>query len=558
MTVYSWGHQSPIAKMEVLPFGKAQEAILHARADADPAQLGAMRQMFRSQGIAVVPDEVEGQPVLRLRGFESEAFLAAAIEQNGFAPADQRQSAPSEKKPKEKGGFVSKIREKSFVTSGYVYMIGDAALAVSGLKRGDVNETFSGLAYGATSVVAAGYGARKPDRVFNELYSKMLGEFAKEGVELPEGTELTAKELGKPGGLINRIENFLYNYPTQILTAGNAIAGFQLFRAGVNQGNTDKRMAGALVATGMLTALLVPEKSSKKAVDTVEGIAERAEGATSSKEIWVQPELEKPKGVKGMLISARDWVQEKPLRVGGYMAMGNNFFMAKGALAERQSNPLQREYLTQLKNGHPEVVEGLKDPLKKKIAKKDFAELTMLKPDVEVDRRTIDDKLERLEKADGMWMANMTAAASYMVANGLLSISSTKGSNGSGKDKDGKEKKDPNSELYAAAAAIIANQPEAVQEATINKMSVFLASQREIDMPPEELATKMREKVAAVKDNPWLDPAKHPTRAPQPAQPPRFADSVSRSTPAAAAWAEKEAAREGAAAKDSGIGGAAR
>lgn len=557
MTIYTWGQQAPLEKMEVQPFGKGAQAVLHARAGADSAQLFSMREMLHAQGFAAIPEEVDGKPVLVVRGFANDKDVAAALEQNNFVNAQERQTQKTEQK-KDKTNFVDKVRASSFKLSGYVYMIGDAALAVSGLKRGDTNETFSGLAYGATSVVAARYGERKPEHVFEDLYSKMLNEFAKDGVELPKGEELTAKELGKTGGLVHRIEKFLYDYPTQILTAGNAIAGFNLFRAGMNQGSNDKRIAGVLVTTGMLVGLLVPEKAKKAEPKKLEDIAANVQQGADASQVWVQPEAEKPGGVMGMLTSARDWVQEKPLRVGGYMAMGNNFFMAKGALAEKQANPMQREYLQHLKNGNVGAAEALKGDMQKKITKAEFNELSMLDPSVDVDHRTMDAKLEKLNKADGMWKMNMVAAASYMVANGLLSISSTKGGQEGGKDKDGNEIKDPNSELYAAAAAIIANQPQEVQDQAISKMAVFLAEQKEISLTPDVLAEKMREKVASVKDNPWLDPAKHGSKST--ALPrtdvPRYADQQAQQA-GNAAWVEKEAARASAT-QEAGHSGASR
>lgn len=543
MTIYRWGQGSPIEKMEVQPFGKRLEAIVHARDGVEPAQLSAIRGMFHAVGVAVMPDEVEGKPVLRLRGFQNGEFLAKALESNGFAEEKERSTGPSEKK-KEKGGFVSKIREQSFKISGWVYMIGDAALFISGMKRGDKNEAMSGLAYGATSVVAAGWGTRKPEKVFDDLYAKMIGEFARDGVKLPEGTELTAKELGKPGGLLSRIEKFFYDHPTQILTAGNAIAGYQLFQAGQNQGNNDKRIAGALVMTGMLIGLLVPEKGKKEAPKSLEEMAAALPEGADAGAVWKQPEMEKPKGLLGMLTSVRDWVQEKPLRVGGYMALGNNAFMIKGALAERNSHPLQQKYVAALKDGRFEEAETYKEGLSKYLVKADYGKLEKLGEDAagvqtafqqtqqhfsqttsgqekaidgaklhELDNRQkdldtdLDARLKKLDKSEGMWKMNMLAAASYIVANGLLSISSTKG------ELKGKGGKDPNDELYAAAAAIIANQPEEVQDATITKIGTFLASQREIDMPANELIGRIREKVATVKDNPWLDPAKHGDRA---------------------------------------------
>lgn len=569
MTVYRWGPQSPLEKMEVLPFGKEREAILYASASADPARLADISNMFLSQGLAVVPDEIDGQHVLRLRGFGKEELPAAALEQNGFvSKADRKTEEP--KAAKEKINPLAAIRKSSFRMSGWVYMVGDAALAASGLKRGDVNETMSGLAFGATSVVAARYGERRKDKVFDDLHSRMIGEFARDGVELPQGDKLTAKELGKPGGIINRIEDFLYDYPVEVMTAGNAIAGFNVFRAGVNQSNVDKQIAGALVTTGMLIGLLVPQKDKEKAAPTPEEMAANAAATGEAKDVWATPKVEEKKGFMGTLLSplqsVAGWVQEKPLRVGGYMAMANNVFSVKGALAERKANPLQRGYLEEMKNGNQGVAEWYADELKGKMAGKDLEEFVALDPSTPQGKLDFDKMENKLNRAEGMWKMNLVAASSYMVANGLLSISN-KGAQG--KDEKGK---DPNAELYAAAAAIIANQPQEVQEQAIGKMAAFLGSQREIDCKPEELAVRIREKVEAVKDSPWLNPEIRAQRtAAHPAVPQelplsvqeqdlagkRWADAAARDAVPNAAWAEKEVARE-AAAQDAGLTGAGR
>lgn len=577
MTVYRWGFESPIEKMEVLPFGKEREAILYAGADADPDRLSQIREMFHTQGLTATPDARDGQPVLVVRGFgkAKEELPAAALEQNGFVNKADRQTQKSEIK-KEKTSPLAAIRKSSFKMSGYVYMIGDAALAVSGIKRGDTNETMSGLAYGATSVVAALYGERKPEKVFDDLHSKMLAEFAKDGVELPKGEKLTSKELGKSGGLISKVEDFLYNYPTQILTAGNAIAGFNLFRAGMNQGNSNKKIAGALVTTGMLIGLLVPEKAKEDKPQTLDDVSANLGANAAADDVWKKPTVEEKKSALGTLLSpvkaVTDWVQEKPLRTGGYMAMGNNLFMLRSGLQERHSNPLQREYLEGVKNGDKEAADAALAGLKGKMGKGDIEKLSRLDASVPEDVRTIDGSLEKLNKADGMWTMNIVAAASYLVANGLLSISSTKGQTEE-TGKDGKEVKDPNAELYAAAAAIIANQPQEVQDTAINKMATFLSSQREIDMKPEKLAEKIREKVDTVKDSPWLHPEiraqrggvaepAHPAvpeelpLSVQEKEPKRWADAMPQPQ-SPASWADKQAARD-AATQENGLSGATR
>lgn len=571
MTIFTWGDNSSIQKMQIQPYGKGEEAILYAASGAQKGDLSQVPDMLRSFGMTVVPETKDGAHTLRVRGFENKQEITKALEQNGFVTETSRQEQDSPKKAKLKINPVKLIKEKSLVASGYVYLIGDAALVASGIKRGDKNELMTGLAFSSSSVVLARYGEKKADKAFDEIYDKMLLQFAKEGVEVPDAKHIKTEDLGKPNGLIARVEDFLYNHPAEVNTAINAFAGFQLFKSGVNLSKTDKSagiaksIAGTLVATGMLTALLVPEKTKEKAPASLDEVSQGLSDDSKAGDVWMKPEVEEKKGVLGTMLSplqsVAGWVQEKPLRVAGYMAMANNAFQGGSAVLERKNS---KERIGKLGE---QIGAGDSSP-------------------------QLNDAMQSEYKNKNNWMFNMTAATSYVVANGLLSISS--------KDADASmgNGEDPFAQLYSASAAILANQPQEVQDAMVNKMAFHLAEFQEITRPAEEIAGLMHQKLAEVKDSPWLEtgnqeqkqPLLSSPEAPQiPAQkmPPSVQENTADTTMmdtatpllrdmqqeswtqreskaaqnAPAAWSEKEATREAArdtAAQENELSGIAR
>jgi hypothetical protein len=489
MTIYAWGNSASIEKMQVRPSGKkGAEAVLYAAPGAQKGDLAQIPDMLRSLEMTVIPDTIDGQHVLRVRGIKDGTKVADALEKNGFVSAASRQTQDSPKEEKQRKGVMQSIREKSLVASGYVYMIGDAALVLSGIKRKDMNELRTGLAFSSSSIVLAFFGKRDVGKAFDDNYNKMLKEFAKEGVEFPELKHVNTAELGTVKGVVSHVTNFLYNHPAEVNAAINAYAGYQSLQAGINLSKTDKvagfnkAAAGVSVGSGFLIGLLVPEKG-KKQPRTVEG----QEGAVieGDAETWLQPE-EPPKGFWGSLMSpfqsVYSKIEERPLRASGYGAIINNGFLLASGITERKNT---NKRIADMRG----ELEGLSTHAGDSVSNAENS-------------RLIGDLQNSLKSADenkNNWMFPVTAAISYIVANSLLSISS--------KDTVANmtTEEDPFTELYTASAGILVNQPQDVQDAMINKMAFYLAEQKDITATPEEIAKMMREKLIEVQSSPWID-----------------------------------------------------
>ncbi|MGB1539905.1 MAG: hypothetical protein ACPG80_03010, partial [Rickettsiales bacterium] len=323
-----------------------------------------------------------------------------------------------------------------------------------------------------TSLMFVRYGDRSAEKAFDKLYDKLLKQFARDGVEIPKFGSVDAKELAKPGGALEYIDNFLSRNTTQMQNLIGTYAGTQLFKAGRNQDNMSKSIAGVLVGSGMLTSLLVPEKS---------------EELQKAKYEWLEPKESKD-GPVGTLTSpfskVKDWVQERPLRVAGYMAMGNNVMQGMSALTERQEFKNPGKML--------ERIDAMPEGKKRTAQEARYGLNTPGVQSKESRQETLSDYVKN-HKTD--WVFNMVAASAYFVGNNLLALTSKSAASG---DKEAFEG------LYATSAAILANQPEETRNAMIDKVAFFLAEQPEVGMDPHEIAQKMRDKVAGLETSPWL------------------------------------------------------
>ena len=168
-----------------------------------------------------------------------------------------------------------------------------------------------------------------------------------------------------------------------------------------------------------------------KGWDTASGALVAAGGLAGLLISEKKPDTEHP--AKTPFAKAMSWLQEKPLRISGGLYALNNVTLIMSALGERKANPANHSYM--------------------------FKFLT---------------------------------AASYILGNGLLAMSSK---DNHGSDTHGSEALD---KLASAAARIIAAQPAEVREPLLQHVAGFLAAQPEVDRKAEDITKLMHEKMQQV------------------------------------------------------------
>src|SRR5262249_40981133 len=115
------------------------------------------------------------------------------------------------------------------------------------------------------------------------------------------------------------VQQFFYRHPSEVLNTIYATGGIQLLRSGLQHGRPWDAASGALVATGGLAGLLIPEKAR----DPDHPASNPIEAA------W-------------------QWVREKPLRVSGLLYQLNNVTLGMSVLNEYRKYPQQRSWVAKL------------------------------------------------------------------------------------------------------------------------------------------------------------------------------------------------------------------
>lgn len=295
------------------------------------------------------------------------------------------------------------LKRESLRASGYSYLVGDAALFASGMMSGRKHEALTGAMYTAGSLVLIRYGKENAERRLHTMQGRLREYFANENIPIPQASELNSVALKGEGSVIDLIEDFMYEYPSQIFNTMNVLGGFSLLRSGMKHSKGWDSASGALVVAGGLAGLLITEKHPSSNHHATSGLGK-----------------------------AWELVQEKPLKVSGYLYMATKPALVVSALQERSDNPQQKSYLFKL-----------------------------------------------------------LAAAIYMVADGLLSISS--------KDSVSYIEKDDNAKamqkLETTAARVIAAQPEGLKLYILQQTAGFLAAQTDIKLSATQIASDLTERI---------------------------------------------------------------
>lgn len=211
---------------------------------------------------------------------------------------------------------TDRIKESSLKYAGYGYLIGDAALFAHGMINHRPDRAFTGLAWGVGGLVPALYGKEPAERQLKRL-SHQLGDFlSSQSVTIPRDSELFAKHLRHSPSTFDKIEDFLYAHPSELLNTAYAIGGTTLIHSGLSKPKPDPAEAasGALVTAGGLAGWLLPERK-----------VDESKPASANGGLW-------------------EWMTEKPLRVSGLLYSLNNVTLLTSAFNERAANPANTSY----------------------------------------------------------------------------------------------------------------------------------------------------------------------------------------------------------------------
>ncbi len=315
MKIYHFADNAPLT-LVVMDDGGAKDgthAVLFARAGLAAGSLSKIRHEFDAAGMFVAGDVENGQQVLRVYDIGSEEHVLNILRKSGVPPI----SSVDHDATHHTRTLAKNLQDISVKGAGIGFTVADLALVGSGYMSGRYKECITGSIFSVGSMLLAKYGNKSSELHLNDLSCK-LGNYLKEsGYDLSTEGPVSLERLKRCEGFTKQLETFMYAHPTQVFNSFVAVAGVPLMMSGMQHRKPFDTLAGALVTGGALCGLLIPEK---------------------------KPDTSVPQEQKSTWQKAKEWVQERPLRIPSIMWAANNFSMFVSAMKERAVTPAQKSY----------------------------------------------------------------------------------------------------------------------------------------------------------------------------------------------------------------------
>ncbi|MBM3617067.1 MAG: hypothetical protein FJX23_00820 [Alphaproteobacteria bacterium] len=460
--------QAEIRKLE----SGSYEALLYAPEDSQRGDLSSVPLHLTQKGFSAVADTIDGVNVLRVSGIKKEEDILGALTESGFIKGTGKEELVGEK---DNVSFVEKIRKSTVRLNGMFGIVGHAGMAVAGALEGDMRRVGTAAFYTMSTSTSALYGAGKPGAEFDKVIDGMRGYLSQQGVEIPKDEKLTAAELAKKGGVIEKLHEFVQQHPIEVGNTIGLMGNLMFMYSGINESRKSNdgtnvgiaRTASGLASViGALSVILIQEKQrgAKKSewpgLENVDGIA----APQKSPE-----QLAEADSSRSLPRKFADFVQEKPMRFAGLLNIAGNVAMFKD--------------VSQIKAKHKNVLGEL--------------EQRMAAADASGVAHGLEKDYAKAKRASMSGHFSMATACAYLVATTFGTLSSK------AKPADYTEQETV-SKLTAMSAEMLAHQPAEVRDLAIDKMATYLAKEEKVTQSREELITLINEKVETLGKSPWL------------------------------------------------------
>lgn len=257
VTQYKWGQDSAIQRMDVRKLESGNlEAYIHAPSNAGAGELADIPAKLAQKGFKSVADNIGGESLLRVSGFENADDLVQALGDSGCAKGDCQSDVVGEKEHK---AFADKVRKHTVKLSGVFGIIGHAALGAVGVLQGDMKRVATSAFYTTSTLTSAMYGAGEDGGV-SQVVNDMKDYLRDQGVKIPEGDDLNADELSKKGGVIDTLHGYIKKHPLEIGNTVGLMGNVMLTYSGLKGGDKvepARTAAGMASMLGALTVILV-------------------------------------------------------------------------------------------------------------------------------------------------------------------------------------------------------------------------------------------------------------------------------------------------------------
>lgn len=481
VTQHIWGQESPIQRVDIRKLESGMlEAYIHAPSNAGAGDLADVPASLAQRGYSSVADEINGQSLLRVSGFKNESDLMEALSDSNFVAGSAQTQVAGEKEHK---SFSEKLGKQTVKLSGVFGIVGHAAMAVAGVLEKDYKRVATALFYTTSTSTSAIYGAGTEDAT-SKVIGDMKDYLKAQGVEIPQGTQLTAEELAKKGGVIETLHHYIKSHPIEIGNAVGLMGNVMLTYSGLKSGDNvsvGRTASGLASMVGALSVILVPEKAKGGKVDYEWPGMENMPGA-AAKDPTAEEIAEKQEN-RSLPKKFADWVQERPMRFAGLLNVGGNLALFQDA---HSISKRHKQTLASYEDSLAEMDKSIASP-----------NSGMNVADIAAKRDTMLGEYDKAKLASRTTAFAYTTAACYLIATAFTSMSSkTKTCDYNEQELVGK--------LCAMSANLIAEQPQELREEAIDKMALYLCKQEDVKENKQQVVDIINEKVDQIAKSPWM------------------------------------------------------
>lgn len=463
MAIYHYPQSELLDRLEVRSprLGIAQ-AVIVPKKNVEISQLEQLRSQLGAHKFSTLMDEVDGQPVIQVRGLKDEKKLLATLGELGLTHGEVKKEVRDG--DERKLSFGDKVRGKSLFLSALFYDLGNAAFIVSGIQRGrhnkggkftsnDISELLIGGAFSVGDVVMTAYGHDKGDEELTVAARAIKRHLHQKGIEIP-GEETLNPDTLHESGIMKATDRWMRKHVIDIKCLAEFAGGLFTVHSAVKPGNRNngKMAAGFLISSGWLATLLLDKSNAERMID----------------------------GDKSPPFSLAEKVMDSPRNlIARPLAVGNNVANLWGSLNGKTGERARFR---------SEVVD----------AQRQFS----LNPSAS-NRAHL--QYTQVKQHDYLW--NVVSAASFMVANTLFGLS------GKQRPDDTQDDKALMNDVVLLSANVLAQQPGKVRDAAIEETADYVSHFAHINATKAEIKEAIAAKVESLTHSQWAQRVKQPPAA---------------------------------------------
>lgn len=436
MTKYRYNDESIIKE---ITFKKADNGIprayLCANQNATEADLASITSLLCNKGYLAIHSMCDGKPALEVRGYLFEKQLVNLLDEHVWT----RGKAEIIKDKAVKKSTIQWVRDNSLPLASTGFIAADIGYTTYGHKSGRPEDTLAGLSYMAGSATMGLLGTNAQATAEIRHHVKKLVTYAKDHhLDLSKNLTVPVVTENNKRSVFQNTIDFLQTYPAEIGNSFTALAGTLIAYS------SWKYRVGPNIKKGLSTLSHSDKVAHSAGIKDIGlGMSTLTGGMIGA---WVKEKKHDPDAPPAEGLNAiMEWIQEKPLRVAGFLYMVSTGCHALSTIQEFQH------------------------------------------------AKSIGDK-----KALGAIPGRAAFIGFTILAEILLTISSKGHGDG--------VKSDPSTDdsVISVAAEMIVQQKPKDQAALIENIGTFLGRPDILGGKDRDITAQLAEKVEAMRHNPWI------------------------------------------------------